>query len=273
MERLMMTRNKADKGYSRVDNDVFEKCGITCKDGKPAGAYGLAVYLVLAKYANYETELCWPSLATIAKESYVNRRTVIRTIARLAEVGVIEIQSRKRDNGEPDSNMYRLPRTKVGSDSQSLRSDQQSLPVVTHSHVGSDSQSPKRTLSNEHKRKEPNLTLSIESHDYCLDAMNVWQAIHTPRGGPTEIRKAWASVLNLPKDDRPSEPDLYQSCVNYMTACHAADTWTKQMKFFLSPSSRPYEEYLPANYHPDQQPVKPSKPEQYRASAPEPKFV
>jgi hypothetical protein len=85
--------------------------------------------------------------------------------------------------------------------------------------------------------------------DYCQDAINAWKSIHTPRGSIPECQRAWAAVMKLPKSDRPSEPDLFQACVTYCADCAARDSYTKQFKYFLSPSSRPFEEYLPANYH------------------------
>lgn len=88
--------------------------------------------------------------------------------------------------------------------------------------------------------------------DYCQDAINAWKPIHTPRGSVPECRRAWAAVMKLPKADKPSEPDLYHACVNYCASCATRDSYTKQFKYFLSPSSRPYEEYLPSNYHPEQ---------------------
>jgi len=101
---------------------------------------------------------------------------------------------------------------------------------------------------------EPESILGI---DYFTEAFTAYKSIHTPKGSQTECRKAWHSILKLPKADKPSEPDLLQAVKNYIAQCWANDSYTKRMNFFLSPSSRPYEEYLPANYHPAQQAEKP----------------
>lgn len=67
----------------------------------------LATMIVLAKYANGRTGACWPSYATIAKDGGMNRRTAIRSVAKLADEGIIKVSKR----GERQSPLYNLIKT------------------------------------------------------------------------------------------------------------------------------------------------------------------
>lgn len=117
-------------GYLRVDNILYDRFGSVL------GPYGLAVYMALCRYVNQDSE-CWPSYATIAKGTGMSRRQVIREVAKLQHLNVIEIEHRIESN-KHTSNVFILLDT----------SDTQSPLVVTHSHHPSDTQSPKQSLIN-----------------------------------------------------------------------------------------------------------------------------
>lgn len=74
-----------------------------------APAADLKVYLVLALHVDYDTGVCWPSRQTIATEAGVSLSTVKRSLARLAQLGAIEIEHRRDAAGDATSNLYRLP--------------------------------------------------------------------------------------------------------------------------------------------------------------------
>lgn len=74
-----------------------------------ASAADLKVYLVLALHVDYDTGVCWPSRQTIATEAGVSLSTVKRSLARLAQIGAIEIEHRRDAAGDSTSNLYRLP--------------------------------------------------------------------------------------------------------------------------------------------------------------------
>ena len=62
------------------------------------------IYLVLAKYANFTTQTCFPSLDTLMKESGIkNRNTAVQAIALLRAHRIIAVQKRGRS-----SNLYTL---------------------------------------------------------------------------------------------------------------------------------------------------------------------
>ena len=69
----------------------------------------IKVYCALASYADWDTGVCWPSRARLADDLGVSVSTVDRALSRLVKAGVIEIDKRKTDRGDHDSNLYRLP--------------------------------------------------------------------------------------------------------------------------------------------------------------------
>lgn len=107
-------------GWCWVDNDVIDKFG-------PAlGPHALAVYLVLARYANRDTRKAWPSFTTIAKQIGVSRPTAIKAVSALIDAGLISTEKRTSGYGDWDSNAYTL--LPVGAQSPLLGSKPPLLP-------------------------------------------------------------------------------------------------------------------------------------------------
>lgn len=77
---------------------------------KVGNAITKAVLVKLADNCN-DKGVCWPSLNTIARETELNRSTVIRHIARLKELGVLIVNHRMDDDGASASNRYLLSLT------------------------------------------------------------------------------------------------------------------------------------------------------------------
>ena len=67
----------------------------------------VTVYCYLCDRSNKNGE-CFPSAKTIAQDLSLSRRTVFRALHELLEKGLIEKQSRIRNNGGSSSNLYRL---------------------------------------------------------------------------------------------------------------------------------------------------------------------
>lgn len=62
------------------------------------------IYLVLAKYANFTTQTCFPSIDTLMKESGIKNRTTAIAAVRILEAHrIIAVQKRSRR-----SNLYTL---------------------------------------------------------------------------------------------------------------------------------------------------------------------
>lgn len=74
--------------------------------GPQIGAYGVALYALLARYAKHHE--AWPGYKTMAAQLHISRMTVIRTLQCLARVGLIEIDTRHTPDGDYDTKLYRL---------------------------------------------------------------------------------------------------------------------------------------------------------------------
>jgi len=74
--------------------------------GPKIGAYGVAVYALLARHAKHSQ--CFPSYTRIQKQLGLSRQTVWRTIDCLVREGLIHREQRNSQQGDLDSNLYTL---------------------------------------------------------------------------------------------------------------------------------------------------------------------
>ena len=88
--------------YTSFDNAIIDR------HAKTIGAIGVAIYAVLARYANRKTGECWPTIGCIARQLDLGRSTVKVYLHRLEAVGLIEIEERYAAAGDQDANRYRL---------------------------------------------------------------------------------------------------------------------------------------------------------------------
>jgi DNA-binding MarR family transcriptional regulator len=68
-----------------------------------------AVLLTIADRFNDEEGRAWPAYSTIADDTRLCRRTVIRAMDVLAAKGLVEVEQRYDNKGNTTSNNYRLP--------------------------------------------------------------------------------------------------------------------------------------------------------------------
>jgi len=87
-------KRKQRKGFLWVQYEIFN-CDLTSSDK--------LVYMVLARFADNETQECHPSTETISKFSGLTQRTVISSIKHLEKAGIIEV-----DRQFGDANYYQL---------------------------------------------------------------------------------------------------------------------------------------------------------------------
>ena len=73
---------------------------------------GLAVYNVLASFVNFKNQTCFPSQRVIADMIGMSKRTVIRRIRELRELGLLAVEKRR------GRCVYRLLRPKVTKETQ-----------------------------------------------------------------------------------------------------------------------------------------------------------
>jgi hypothetical protein len=88
--------------FFSIDNDIIDV------HAKSIGALGIAIYAVLARYANRKTGECWPAIARIERTLNLGRSTVKRYLHRLQAAGLITIEERWDEEGDRTSNRYTL---------------------------------------------------------------------------------------------------------------------------------------------------------------------
>jgi hypothetical protein len=86
----------------RVDNIIVDEYA------EKIGAIGVAIYNVLARHADRQTGICYPSIGTIAKKLKLGRTTVKKYLRILLKYSLIAISARLSDEGDPTSNLYML---------------------------------------------------------------------------------------------------------------------------------------------------------------------
>ena len=101
-KRDTLARREKKRTRFYIDNEFLAR-GYAAKYRKISL---IDIYCVLAKYANYTTQMCYPSIQTLIRESGVkNRNTVMKALKKLEELKIIKIfHSKGRWN-----NKYRLP--------------------------------------------------------------------------------------------------------------------------------------------------------------------
>ena len=88
--------------FFSIDNDLIDV------HAKTIGAIGVAIYAVLARYANRKTGECWPTVGRIARTLDLARSTVKVYLHKLQDVGLVTIAERRDAAGDPTSNLYTL---------------------------------------------------------------------------------------------------------------------------------------------------------------------
>lgn len=95
-------RDARKRGFYIIDNDLIDKYG------PEIGAYGVAVYNLIARYADGNGENSFPSYQTIAEKLGISRPKAVTTINQLVEFGLIKKDKRTDSAGDMTSNTYTL---------------------------------------------------------------------------------------------------------------------------------------------------------------------
>ena len=140
-------RDARRAGWCWVDNAVID-------DYAPRiGAYGIAVYTVLVRYADQDGR-CFPSYQKIAQTLGLSRNTVIKTVRNLVEAGILSVQPRMTSDGDANSNLYTLQPVPAaspdapGSAADALGSPPDAPGVVQQMHQGSAPRAREQDLIN-----------------------------------------------------------------------------------------------------------------------------
>ena len=70
--------------------------------------YELSVYVYLRKHADHATGTCYPSIATLEKETKISEKKIRLILKDLKDKKLITIQNRTLVNGGKTSNIYKL---------------------------------------------------------------------------------------------------------------------------------------------------------------------
>lgn len=111
-----LARRHKKKTRLFIDNEFFA-CGYAAKYRKLSL---VDVYCVLAKYANYKSQMCYPSYETIMRESGLkNRNSVVKSLKKLEELNIVRIFHSKGRG----SNKYFLQDASVWVKEKSITGD------------------------------------------------------------------------------------------------------------------------------------------------------
>jgi len=91
------------KGWFRVYRTIFDSYW-----AKAMGPDALAVYINLLRYYNDDLEIAWPSQATIAKELGMSVKTVRKSLRKLEDLEIIEIEKSQFNRSGWEHNQYRF---------------------------------------------------------------------------------------------------------------------------------------------------------------------
>lgn len=93
--------DKRKPGWFWMDDGIIETYG------KRIAPYGIAVYALLAKHANKDSQ-AWPSLNTMVETLGISRQSIVRTLDKLIAEKLISKEMRTSAYGDFATNVYTL---------------------------------------------------------------------------------------------------------------------------------------------------------------------
>ena len=205
-------------------------------------------------YGDSQGESIYPSYNTIATKTSFTRRTVIETVHKLCELGIMGKLHRLKEGGGMTSNRYKIHFQKIaGSDRNSLGSDPGS-PGSDRNSLGSDPGSPDQSnyLSNDQsidqkKRKaaKPKISFSEiskfedpdQTEKLILDQQEKSQSNPEKKESSAKERKGGADFAPQPPENTPLSRDGGWWDVNYLNKiweANKAQKWRRSSLMFLS---------------------------------------
>lgn len=136
------------------------------------------VYLVLADHVDDNGE-CYPSVATIAKESLLSRGTVFKCLNALEEKGLIRRVARTADNGAQQSNIYYI-----------TLNEREIKPNVADKTVYQASEQPELTTPAPEPEPEP---IEEPEEEYPSEFTAIW-AVYPKHVAKKQALKAWKTA-------------------------------------------------------------------------------
>lgn len=152
----------------------------------------------IAHRADRETWSCWPSLAALAYDTEVSKRTIQRRINDLEKLGFIRVEMRRRPDGTQDNSLITITGGQIVTlcppvDKNGLTGGQkQGVPVDTAVHLNKQEEQEEQKIRPAKQQDVP----------YSEEFEALWQAY--PRTRNTSKKKAWDyyRMLNAEKQQR-----------------------------------------------------------------------
>jgi hypothetical protein len=129
--------------HTRIENSIIDNMA-------EIGVYGYAVYSMIKRHLNQQSGACFPSYATIARKTGIDRVTVIRYVKKLTALKLLSPTLRFKEDGSPASNQYNFsPAAKnpTPQESVNLSADKQDQ---DESNKGSGTEPPPPVAENNH---------------------------------------------------------------------------------------------------------------------------
>jgi DNA-binding MarR family transcriptional regulator len=102
MARSTRTVIRLTGNFFGIPNEIIDT------HGRMLGAIGVGVYAALARYADRTTGECWPAIGKLERVLDLARSTVKVYLHKLEAAGLITIEERWDDAGDPTTNRYTL---------------------------------------------------------------------------------------------------------------------------------------------------------------------
>src|SRR5215217_1513252 len=90
--------------HTRIENSIIANMA-------DIGVYAYAVYSAIKMHLNQATGACFPSYATIARMTGMNRSTVIECVKKLTALKIVSPMWRYKEDGSHASNQYNFQGT------------------------------------------------------------------------------------------------------------------------------------------------------------------
>lgn len=87
--------------FTLIENDIID-------DTNKFDKNDLLCYMVMCRYANNDTNQCFPGYETLAEKMRVSKSTAIKAVKSLVKKGVLIVTHRKNSNGGDTSNLYTI---------------------------------------------------------------------------------------------------------------------------------------------------------------------
>ena len=172
------------------------------------GPYELAVYLYLKKHADNSTGTCFPSIATLEKETQISEKKIRLILKDLKDKKLITIQNRILENGGKTSNVYKLLEFDE-KEEQNNKGSSQNRKRVSGKDNADQSESKQDTQSK-------NDITNLQEHDNTKDEASQAEKVAVQTKHSTdELKKQYDYVAMI--SENPSKQEYIDICMDIIT--------------------------------------------------------